>query len=109
MRRIDPGLCYNFAVESDSPTEEALYGDLDVTRENGGAGGAFQVLFRPVGTYATPSGAGHVLLSREALETFLRDLGLSNDQVSALICEDGGGRWLRVLAATAVLKRHGLI
>ena len=94
----------------DSPTEEALYGDLDVTREGKGPGGPFRIVFRPVGQTVAPS-AGRLVEGAEALNAVLRGLGLSPDQIATLSAglEDSPGSWVRVLAATAVLKSNALI
>jgi len=94
-------------VESDNPTEEAMYGDLDITRE--GDGGSFRILFRPVGQNAAPA-PGRLVESAEALSAVLRGLGLSDEQMTALRggLENSSNTWLRLLAATAILKRQGL-
>jgi len=88
-----------------------MYGDLDVTREGDGADGPFRIVFRPVGPYITPAGANHMVDNLEGLKAFLHDVGLSNDQVRTMCSglENAQGSWLRVLAATAFLKRNGLI
>ena len=87
-----------------------MYGDLDVTRESPSAAGPFRILFRPFGQKSDALGAGHVVQSVDDLRAFLGDLGLSNEQVATLSTGlgDTPGRWLRVLAPTAVLKRKGL-
>jgi hypothetical protein len=97
-------------VASDNPTEEALYGDLDVTREGKGPGGPFRIVFRPVGHTVAPS-AGRVVEGIEALTTVLLGLGLSKDQIATLHAglENSTGSWIRVLAATVVLRSNALI
>jgi len=97
-------------VAPDSPTEEALYGDLDVTREGEGPGGPFRIVFRPVGPTVAPS-AGRVVEGLPALGAVLNSLGLSKDQITTLRTglENSPGSWIRVLASTAVLKSNSLI
>jgi len=97
-------------VASDTPTEEALYGDLDVTREGKGPGGPFRIVFRPVGQTVAPA-AGRVVEGADALNAVLRGLGLSQDQMTTLRAglESSTGSWIRVLAAIAVLKSNALI
>ncbi|HLM98258.1 MAG TPA: hypothetical protein VK335_03195 [Bryobacteraceae bacterium] len=104
------GLCYNLPVASDNPTEEALYGDLDVTREGKGPGGPFRIVFRPVGQTVAPS-AGRVVEGIDALNAVLRGLGVSKDQIATLHggLENSASSWIRVLAATVVLKSNALI
>ena len=97
-------------MASDSPTEEALYGDLDVTREGKSPNGPFRIVFRPVGQTVAPS-AGRVAEGFEALSAVLHSLGLSPDQITTLRAglEKSTGSWIRVLAATAVLRSNSLI
>jgi len=87
-----------------------LYGDLDVTREGEGPAGPFRIVFRPVGQSVAPS-AGRVVEGLEALSAVLRGLGLSQDQVTTLRTglENSTGTWIRILAATAVLRINSLI
>ncbi len=92
-------------MESDRPTEEAMYGELNVSRE--GADGPYRIVFDPVGHNAAAPTAGHVVESLESLRAFLQDLGLSDEQVADLFRRPGRG--LRVLVATTVLKRESLI
>jgi hypothetical protein len=104
------GLCYNLPVAPDSPTEEALYGDLDVTREGEGPAGPFRIVFRPVGQTVALT-EGRAVEGIEALIKVLRGLGLSTDQITTLRAglENSPGSWIRVLAATAVLRSNSLI
>ena len=103
-------MSYNLPVAPDSPTEEALYGDLDVSREGDGPGGPYRIVFRPVGQGTAPA-AGRVIHGAENLNAVLRGLGLSQDQITTLrvALEKSANGWLRVLAATALLKSNSLI
>jgi len=95
-------------VAPDNPTEEAIYGDLDVTRE--GPGGPFRIVFHPMGQHPAPS-PGCTVKSTQALSELLSELGLSSEQITKLSAglENSPDSWIRVLAATALLKQYSLI
>ena len=93
-------------MTSDSPTDEALYGDLDVTRE----GSRFRILFRPVGRDVAP-GSGCFADGAAALDAVLEGLELTEKQISTLrnAVEKSAGGWVRVLASTTILRKNALI
>ena len=97
-------------MESGGTTEDALYGDLDVTCEGEANDGPFRILFRPHGQKVV-SAPGYTVDNAEALNAFLHALGLPDRQIETLCGRLQGSltSWLRVLVSTAVLRKYRLI
>src|SRR5713226_3707332 len=97
-------------MESGGSTEDALYGDLDVTCEGEAKNGPFRILFRPQGQKVV-SAPGYTVENAEALNAFLQALGLPDRQIDTLCggLQSSLTSWIRVLASTAVLKKYRLI
>lgn len=97
-------------MTSDTPTEEALYGDLDVSREGDGASERFRLMFRPIGRNISPA-AGCAVDSTDALDGVLRALQLTEEQIGTLHTglKNSPSSWVRILAPLTALKRSQLI
>jgi len=97
-------------VESESPTEDGMYGDVEVTRQGEPDRGPFRVLFRPY-NQSVVSTLGQTVENPELLLTFLEGLGISEPDASK-ICKDlrisvTGG--IRTLVSTSKLKQNRLV
>lgn len=97
-------------MDSEYPTEDGMYGDIEVTRQGEPDHGPFRILFRPY-NQSVASTLGCTVDDQAELLAFLKGLGLSDVDVSKL-CSSvrnsvSGG--LRTLISTMKLKQHRLI
>ena len=97
-------------MDSESPTEDGMYGDIEVLRHGDPDGGPFRVLFRPY-NQSVVSTVGQTVETPEVLLAFLQGLGLSAPDVSSLSngVRSSVSSGVRTLVSTAKLKQNGLI
>jgi hypothetical protein len=97
-------------VDAETPTEDGMYGDIEVTRQGEPDRGPFRVLFRPY-NQSVVSTLGQTVETQAALHTVLHGLGLSDADISK-VCNEVRGSvsgGVRTLVSTAKLKQNRLI